>query len=89
MQFSSNEVTLVFQMVKMHVTGVPALSLSLSHGLRNATPVTGTPQPVSTPSHPSRPGSVLGNMDDVSMLKYRSIVLIDFQTYVLISCRPT
>nr|XP_039261874.1 anaphase-promoting complex subunit 1-like [Styela clava] len=56
------------KMVKMHVTGVPMSSLSLSHGLRNPTPSLGTPQPVSTPAHPSRPGSVLGNLEEVNLL---------------------
>lgn len=50
-------------MVKMHVSGIP-MSMSYSHVLRNSA-APATPQPISTPSHPSRPTSALGNIDEV------------------------
>nr|CAB3234793.1 anaphase-promoting complex subunit 1-like [Phallusia mammillata] len=56
------------KVVKMNVSGLPLASLSLSQGLRSNASVPATPQPISTPAHPSRPASAMGNLDEVGLL---------------------
>jgi len=69
----------MLQMVKINVSGLPMPSLSISEGLRNTASNIATPQPVSTPAHPSRPASAMSNMDEVSE---RTAILL----YSALSC---
>nr|XP_002122497.2 anaphase-promoting complex subunit 1-like [Ciona intestinalis] len=58
----------ITKVVKVNLSGLPMSSLGLSHGLRNTASVPATPQPISTPAHPSRPTSAMATMEDVGML---------------------